>query len=138
MLPRNGRSWVEVIDSSARPVAEWWKGDKRATSGCSMRRAGAFGLARLCGLMLALGEPERKSQEMGLRLLVAGTLAVLVVLGLAGPSGFARVRVAKTRVAIRDNGTKGVPNEKFTLALNGVSYDAGKGVITPIYFPRIK
>ena len=68
---------------------------------------------------------------MRLRLLVVGTLAVLVVLGLVGPSGFARVRVAKTRVAIRDSGTEGVPNTKFTLRLNGVSYDAGKELITP-------
>ena len=69
---------------------------------------------------------------MRLRLLVAGTLAVLALLGLVATSGFAHVRVAKTRVAIRDSGAEGVPNgNKFTLALNGVSYDSGKELITP-------
>ena len=66
------------------------------------------------------------------RFVVAATLAVLAVLGLAGTSGFAYVRVAKTRVVIRDSGTEGVPNGKFKLALNGVSYDSGKDLITPI------
>jgi hypothetical protein len=69
---------------------------------------------------------------MRLRLLVAATLAVLAPLGLAGTPGFAHVRVAKTRVAIRDSGTEGVGNGKFTLALNGVSYDSGKELITPL------
>ena len=66
------------------------------------------------------------------RLLVAGTLAVLVVVGVASTSGFACVRAAKTRVAIRDNGTEGVPDGRFTLALSGVLYDAGKDLITPL------
>lgn len=69
---------------------------------------------------------------MRLRWLVTGTLAVFVVLGLLGTSGFARDRAAETRVAIRDSGTEGVPNETFTLALKGVSYDSGKGMITPL------
>ncbi len=69
---------------------------------------------------------------MRLRLLVAVTLAVLAVFGLAGTSGFAQVRVAKARVAIRESGTEGVPNAKFTLALNGVPYGSGKELITPL------
>jgi hypothetical protein len=69
---------------------------------------------------------------MRLRLLVAVTLAMLAVFGLASTSGFAHVRVAKTRVAIRDSGTEGLPNGKFTLALNGVSYNSGKELITPL------
>ncbi len=69
--------------------------------------------------------------KMRLRLLATGTFAVLVMLGLAGTPGFAHVRVAKTRVAIRDSGTEGVRNGKFRLALNGVSYDSGKELITP-------
>jgi hypothetical protein len=69
---------------------------------------------------------------MRLRLLVALTLAALAVLGLAGTSGFADARIAKARVAIRDSGTEGVPNAKFTLALNGGSYDSGTERITPL------
>ena len=66
------------------------------------------------------------------RFVVTAALAMLAVLALAGTSGFARVRVAKTRVAIRDSGTEGVPNGKFKLGLNGVSYDSGKDMITPL------
>jgi hypothetical protein len=69
------------------------------------------------------------------RFVVASTLVVLVVLavlGLAATSGFAHIRVTKTRVAIRDSGTEGVPNGRFRLALKGVAYDSGKDMITPI------
>src|SRR2546426_1012977 len=70
------------------------------------------------------GRTRTEGAGMRLRLLVAATLAVLAVLGLAGTSGFAHVGFAKTRVAIRDTGTEGVPNGKFRMTLNGVSYDA--------------
>src|SRR5882672_2199785 len=81
--------------------------------------------------MLAAENPNRR-RGMRRRFVVAATLVVLAVLGLAGTSGFAHIRVAKTRVAIRDSGTEGVPNGRFRLALNGVSYDSGKDMITPI------
>ena len=62
---------------------------------------------------------------------MAVAVAVCVGVGLAAAPGGAGVQ-AGNRVVIRDTGVDGVFHGKFALAVNGVTFDTGNGLITPV------